>query len=430
MVVEVDLENGKTLARVSLKSRALTLSFDPTPVFTFDAAGRVIGAFIGGRHYKRGLDNRVMEKHRAGSWSGDAASSGADPASWCRGRPGIRQARRYLNDRERGRFLCQVQEAAERIRRVVGTEGHASRCLPSTVRDRLGAWLTSAASWDEGRYQEDAARFKRVYGSIGILPPDQYLSVVVQVTEGCPWNRCSFCSIYRGKTYRVRPLDELRDHVREVVAFFGGSIGLRRSIFLADANALAVDQDGLLARMEVIREAIPPRRKGTDGMYSFLDTFTGSRKTPSYYRDLAGLGLKRVYIGLETGDDRLLKVLNKPGNSGQAVEVVSALKAGGVSAGVIVMVGAGGDRYAGDHVQGTIRAVNQMGLGRGDIIYFSEMVVHPGSMYERWSGEAGVRSLCPEGMSAQRAALKNGFRFSEPTRRPKMAAYDISEFLY
>jgi hypothetical protein len=133
---------------------------------------------------------------------------------------------------------------------------------------------------------------------------------------------------------------------------------------------------------------------------------------------------------LETGDDRLLKVLNKPGSAAQAVEVVSAVKAGGIGVGVILMVGAGGDRYAADHVEGTLRAVNAMDLGHGDFIYFSEMVIHPESDYERWTREAGIRPLPPEEMEAQKAALRRGFRFAEPTQPPKMATYDIREFLY
>ena len=93
---------------------------------------------------------------------------------------------------------------------------------------------------------EDAARFRSIYTPVAILPPDQYLAVVVQATEGCSWNRCTFCDFYRQQPFRIKGDGEFRSHVGDVVSFFGTAIGLRRSIFLADANALVIAQDRLL----------------------------------------------------------------------------------------------------------------------------------------------------------------------------------------
>ena len=78
---------------------------------------------------------------------------------------------------------------------------------------------------------------------------------------------------------------------------------------------------------------------------------------------MAELGLKRVYIGLESGHDPLLEFVRKPGHAQDAIETVQTIKAAGINVGLIVMIGLGGDRFAAGHVADTIAVLNQMPLG-------------------------------------------------------------------
>ena len=135
-----------------------------------------------------------------------------------------------------------------------------------------------------------------------------------------------------------------------------------------------------------------------------------------------------MYIGLESGHDPLLAFIRKPGLAADAVDTVQRIKDAGVQAGVIVMTGLGGDRFAIGHVTDTIKVVNQMQLGEGDLIYFSDLVEVASTAYPRIAEREGVHSLAPEDRRAQRDAIRAGLRFDGPG--PKFATYDIREFVY
>jgi radical SAM superfamily enzyme YgiQ (UPF0313 family) len=152
------------------------------------------------------------------------------------------------------------------------------------------------------------------------------------------------------------------------------------------------------------------------------------RKTRQDYADLAGLGLRRVYVGLESGDPQLLKFLGKPNKPGDVIELVREFKSGGVAVGVIVMLGLGGDRFADAHVRDTARAITGMHLDPDDLLYFSELVDEPGSAYGTSMTERGVRALDAAACASQRRAIVNAIAFQGP--RPKIATYDIREFVY
>lgn len=362
---------------------------DEAPSYSFDLAGRLIGAFVDGVNYRRGLDNRVLCKWREVG--------------------GARQ-RRWLTGEEAASFLANVYRLA----------GHAA---DATADPRLAV----LRGWDAARLQADAARFAEVYRPVSILPPDQYLALVLQATEGCSYNRCIFCDFYRDRPFRVKGPDELRAHIAAVRAFLGPAIGLRKSLFLADANALVAPMPRLRAWLDVIADAhgLP-----AGGIYSFMDAFDVHRKTAADWAELAVRGLRRVYIGMETGDDALLRWLRKPGTAGDVIEAVRLLKGAGIAASVIVMTGIGGQQFAAGHVAHTVSALNAMPLGRGDIIYFSPFVDQPRSEYDLAAAEAGVTLLSEAEMSAQEAAIRAGLRPYDPAHPPQQSRYDIREFIY
>jgi len=144
------------------------------------------------------------------------------------------------------------------------------------------------------------------------------------------------------------------------------------------------------------------------------------------YRALAELGLKRVYIGLESGHDPLLEFVRKPGHAGDAIETVQTIKAAGINVGLIVMIGLGGDRFAAGHVADTIVVLNQMPLGKGDLIYFSDLVEEPGTPYPTLAQQHDIHALGAEGRSGQRAALRAGLH----AHGVKVSNYDVREFVY
>jgi hypothetical protein len=205
----------------------------------------------------------------------------------------------------------------------------------------------------------------------------------------------------------------------------------QRAIFLGAANALAVPMPRLLPLFEIMREEFAPSpengRAGMGaGVYAFLDAFTGTRKSVEDYRALAELGLKRVYIGLESGHDPLLEFVRKPGHAQDAIETVRTIKAAGINVGLIVMIGLGGDYFAAGHVADTIEVVKRMPLSNGDLLYLSNLVEEPGTPYPRLAQQHDIHALGTDGRSGQRAALRAGLSLPGV----KVSNYDVREFVY
>jgi hypothetical protein len=401
--------------RLSLRPEATTVSLGMEQVYSFDGEGRLLTAFRDRRLYKRGFDGRVLAKWRA----------------WHIGRPG--HIRRDLADDEKQRLLSDIHDTVEQVLAALPA------ATPPEGRQRLEQML----AWDDAAYEQDRQRFLDAYKPVPILPPDKYLALVLQATEGCHYNRCTFCQFYRGQPFHIKSDMEFRTHIRAVKGFLGAGIRLRRTIFLADANALVIAHPRLLDIFDALNEMfdIAPAQLagvalthwkaahplGITGVYSFIDAFTGNRKTRAQFAELAKRGLRRVYIGMESGHIPLLRFLRKPSMPDDVRHVVGEAKAAGVHVGVILMLGIGGDGYAAGHVADTVAVVNSLELDRGDILYFSEFVDAPGSDYAVQAQAAGIRALAGAEVQAQASAIRTGLRFAE---LPKIAVYDIREFIY
>jgi len=393
---------------VSLRHESVTVGLEgPGPsrtVAAYDRAGRLYSFWRDGHTYRRGLSGRVLHK-----WQDEAGRHWDTP-----------------DEAGTDRVVDDAAAVLARVHDAVKTTTCRWRPEPEHMR-RIEAWaaLLLGARFTADAARADARRFSRVYAPIGILPPDQYLAIVVQATRGCSFTSCTFCDLHH-EPYHVRSAFDLDQHIEQVRAFLGASMRLRRrSIFLGAANALAVPVGRLYTLFDVLERQLDSRRRG---VCAFVDGFTGRLKTEGDYRGLAKRGLRRVYVGLESGHDPLLRFVKKPGDREAAVQTVRALKAAGLQAGVIAMIGLGGDRFAEGHTADTIVALNAMGLGAGDLLYFSDLVELPGTTYPQLAAADGIRALTPAERRAQRHAIRAGLTF--PAAPPRIATYDIREFVY
>jgi radical SAM superfamily enzyme YgiQ (UPF0313 family) len=389
---------------ISLKSSSCSLALGDHHVVAWDLGGRLYSVYRDGHTFRRGLNGAVLHKWRDGE---------------------VRERER-LDTAAADRLLDECVDLAARALAALTDRTRPAETArdDETIRKAAEA-LEAAARFDSLAARDDVTRFEEVYRPIGILPPDQYLALVLQATEGCSFGSCTFCDLYR-EPYRVRSVAELVSHARAVVAYLGPSIGLRgRSIFLGSANALAIPMSGLVPLFEVVQRELgassPP-------VHAFVDGFTGLRKSPADYAALAALGLRRVYIGLESGHDPLLEFVRKPASRAQAVATVRAIKQAGLQVGVIVMVGLGGHLFSDGHVRDTADALAQMTLGRGDLVYFSELVEAPGTTYPRLAEAASIRPLDRASLRAQREAIAAGISGND--NGPQHAVYDVREFVY
>jgi len=146
------------------------------------------------------------------------------------------------------------------------------------------AALELGARFTAGAARADAKRFAQVYSPIGILPPDQYLSLVVQGTTGCSFTSCTFCDLYH-EPYRVKTALEFEQHLERVRAYLGASLSLRRrSIFLGAANALAAPLPRLIEWFNLLVRELEAKKRGVG---AFVDGFTGARRTTGDFQTLA-----------------------------------------------------------------------------------------------------------------------------------------------
>jgi hypothetical protein len=381
----------------------MTISENLQQHYSFDTAGRFMTGFLDGANDRRGLDSTILRKQ---------VTAGT-------------KTRRRLSEAENRALIEQVQARVTHIADHVARSNH-SDLLPH---------LHSILRWDYARLCQERNAFHATYKPISILPPDQYLSVVVQCAEGCSWNKCTFCTFYRDRKFRIKSPDEFRQHVHNIKRLLGPAIGLRKSLFLGDANALVIPQQRLLEMLKIVHEEFPigKYRAGDNplfkGIYAFLDIFGAEHKTLADYRELRAHGLKRIYIGLETGDDALFALLNKPGSPQACVEAVQTIKQAGIAVGVILLAGAGGDRFAAQHVDRSIARVQQMGLDADDIVYVSPLLVSGKDEYSQQLCASGAQPLGRAAVSQQMATFKAALR---PTRAdsPKVSLYHIEEFIY
>src|SRR5574343_682970 len=132
-------------------------------------------------------------------------------------------------------------------------------------------------------------------------PPSEAESLILPVTDGCSWNRCTFCEMYTApqKKFRARDEDELLTSIRRSAELYGEQV---RRVFLADGDALVLPTRRLLTILGAIRTRMPSVRR----ISSYCLPRNLRKKSQSEIDELAAAGLKMVYVGAESGDDAVL----------------------------------------------------------------------------------------------------------------------------
>ncbi len=363
-------------------------------VHIYDLEGRPVFLYLDGRLYVRGLSGIWVEK------------------KWVSIRPPRRYSRTIRDKREYEAILTRSLKILKEILELD---------IDSRIRNFINYILDSGVTRLEG----EERKFREIYKPISILPPDQYLSIVLQPVEGCPYNMCSFCTFYKDRRFRFKSLDEFEEHVEKIKTLVGKGYYMRRKIFFADANALIAPTTLLSKYMEITWRYFD--NSVIDGIYSFIDYFHKPKAVEELIQ-LRRQGLRRVYVGLESGSTEVLNILNKPGPPSESVELVKRLKAAGINVGVIILIGAGGREYYMDHVTNTVDILNRMPLGKGDIIYYSRLKIKRESAYARLSEKYGITALSQEEMDKQINEITKKLIFHR--EKPVIAEYDIDEFVY
>lgn len=243
-----------------------------------------------------------------------------------------------------------------------------------------------------------------------IRPPFHAASLLLRWTENCPWNRCNFCTLYRGGRFRVRSLEEIKADI-DVVCYYRDLILERlrdsdprtvrrmgdisastsreekhcyymvlnwivsdkmKTVFLQDANTMIMKKDQLREALCYLRRKLP--QVETVSCYGRADTL--ARLSAADFRELKEAGLNMIHSGFESGCDQVLALLNKGTRREQEIDCGLKIKEAGITYNVFYMPGAGGRALSEQNGQETAAVINAI---NPDFLRIRTFVVKPGS---------------------------------------------------
>lgn len=193
-----------------------------------------------------------------------------------------------------------------------------------------------------------------IYSGAIIRPPSEADSIIIQVSVGCSHNKCTFCGAYKDedKKFRIRSDAEIQDNIAFAVQHYS----MQRRVFVADGDALILSQRRLVDLFKQIRMALPQVRHIS--LYGNAKAIRA--KSLSQLRELKELGLHRIYMGLESGDNRVLAAVKKGEQGKSMIQAGQWVRKAGIFLSVTVLLGLGGREGSLRHARRTASVVNQM----------------------------------------------------------------------
>jgi len=184
-------------------------------------------------------------------------------------------------------------------------------------------------------------------------PPSEARSLIFQVTLGCSWNRCRFCASYRTKEFRVRPFEEVERDVAEMCMRHPDA----RKIFLADGDPMAAPTEYLVKVLDLMNRRFPSLER--------ISTYAGPTNLMAKSQEELGMLKERkldlLYLGIETGNDELLRRIGKGATAGQIVAGSRKALQAGLRISAFIILGLGGVDGSLEHAKDSARVVNAIG---------------------------------------------------------------------
>ena len=185
-------------------------------------------------------------------------------------------------------------------------------------------------------------------------PPSEVDSLLIQVTAGCPHNKCTFCMVYKnGPKYKVRPVEEIIEDLKTASAKYKNLV---RTIFFPAGNSIAASTDDLEKVLHAAMELFPKvQRMTVYGSSRYI-----LQKGEAQMKRLACAGLSRVHVGLESGNDETLSDIKKGCSREEQIQAGKILKNAGIENSSYVMLGIAGKTKSGEHARDTASALNEI----------------------------------------------------------------------
>ena len=183
-------------------------------------------------------------------------------------------------------------------------------------------------------------------------PPSEARSLILPVTNGCSWNQCTFCDMYTApqKKFRPRTQDEIENDLRNVAA---RGVPVRR-IFMADGDAMALSTRRLMAVLHAIRAHLPDVQR----VSAYCLPRNVRNKSVEELKELRDAGLRMVYVGCESGDDEVLRRVNKGESYDSSRTALNRLGAAQITRSVMILNGLGGTELSTQHALNSAQLMN------------------------------------------------------------------------
>lgn len=190
------------------------------------------------------------------------------------------------------------------------------------------------------------------YEGIVYRPPSEAGSFIIQVTIGCAHNKCTFCNMYKGKKFRIRNMEEIYRDLEEEKEIYGHV----DRIFLADGDALVLPMKNLRDILLKIKLLFPECNR----VSSYAAPGDVLARSQGEMTELKDLGLKMIYMGVESGSDEILRKIKKGVDSRQVIEAGKKIKNSGIKLSTTFISGIGGKKYWKENAVESARVVNSM----------------------------------------------------------------------
>lgn len=183
-------------------------------------------------------------------------------------------------------------------------------------------------------------------------PPSEANSLIFQVTLGCSFNQCSYCDMYRTKTYSERPWEEIQMEIDITSKLYPDT----KRIFLADGDAINLSTERLVEILEYVNKKFPSLER----ISSYAMPKNLLQKTSAELKTLRTAGLKMLYVGIESGSDKVLKKITKGATYKTIVESCKKAKESNYVLSCMIILGLGGKKYTYEHIEETAKIISEV----------------------------------------------------------------------
>jgi len=207
------------------------------------------------------------------------------------------------------------------------------------------------------------------YEGILFRPPSEAKSLLIQATLGCPHNKCRFCSMYKDKRFKIRLLKDIFQDLDQARDCYGPGV---KTLFLPDGNTIVMKTASLIKILERAQKNFPNLERITVyGSAKFLFL-----KKVEELKALRDAGLARIHMGLESGDDEVLRIMDKGASAAECIAAGRKVREAGIELSLYYLLGLGGLARLENHAQNSAEVINVIAP---DFVRIRTLTPHPGT---------------------------------------------------